>query len=126
MSASPSTVPFDAGARDKWVTIEAKTATRTTSGYPGSTWATLATVAMSRKGGAADERITSAQPAAMLTFTWGCPYRPDMDPDLVDVPTLRRLLYRGRRYDIKAAELIGRRRGVELLTIAASGVPTQP
>jgi hypothetical protein len=41
-----------------------------------------------------------------------------MDPDLLDVPKRRRLVYKGRTYDIVAAGQIGRNEGVELLTLA--------
>lgn len=109
-----------AGDRDKWVTIEAFTEASTGSGYPGGTWAPLATVAMSRQDAGADERVVAAQPSAFIQTTWVCPWRPDMDPDLVDVPKLRRLLYGTRRYDIRAATNVGRRRKIELLTLAAS------
>jgi hypothetical protein len=42
-----------------------------------------------------------------------------MDPDLVDVPKLRRVLFHGRIHDIVAANQIGMREGVELLTLAS-------
>jgi Phage head-tail joining protein len=113
---------LEAGRRDRWVTIEAFTPAATASGFPGGTWATLATVAMSRRETAADERIRAEFPAAFLQTVWIGPYRPDMDPDLVDVPASRRLVYAGRRYDITAAAVIGRHQGIELETLAASKV----
>ena len=49
------------------------------------------------------------------------PYRADMDPDLIDVPKVRRLLYKGRVYDIVAATLLSRQEGVEVETLAKPG-----
>lgn len=113
---------LEAGRRDQWVTIEALTPAGTGSGFPGGSWAALAVVAMSRRGVAAAERQRLEQPAAYLTDVWTAPYRPDCDPDLVDVPARRRLVYRGRVFDITAASVIGRRQGIELETLAASRV----
>ena len=47
-------------------------------------------------------------------------YIASMDPELVDVPKLRRLVYQGRTYEIVHAAMIGRREGIEFLTIASS------
>jgi hypothetical protein len=50
-------------------------------------------------------------------------YRADMDPDLVDVPKARRLVFGGRVHDIAAAQHLGRREGIELSTKATTQVP---
>lgn len=113
---------LSAGSRTEWVTVERFTEQTTPSKIPGGTWAEYARVPMSRRTQAADERITASIPSAYLSTVWTTRYRPDLDPDLVDVPKYRRLVLDGRRYDIKAADLIGRRRGIELLTLAASKV----
>jgi hypothetical protein len=76
---------------------------------------------MNRLDVRADERFAANQPGAFLETTWQMPYRSDMDPDLVDVPTARRLVYLQRVYDIKAASSVGRE-GIELLTLAGSKV----
>lgn len=48
-------------------------------------------------------------------------YRADMDPELIDVTKKRRILYLGRTYDIVQATQIGRRLGIELLTLSRGG-----
>jgi ribosomal protein S5 len=49
-----------------------------------------------------------------------------MDPDLVDVQKERRLVVSGRIFDIRAATTIGRRRGIELVTLAGSRLVEDP
>lgn len=44
------------------------------------------------------------QIAAQALHRWSMPYLDSMDPDLVDVPKSRRLLYHGRVYDIVDAQ----------------------
>ena len=46
---------------------------------------------------------------------------PAIDPDLIDVPKVFALVCQARHHDIVAASLIGRRTGVELLTLARRG-----
>jgi hypothetical protein len=70
------------------------------------------------KGG---ERWIANQLSAPADTQWEMGYVASMDPDLLDVPKRRRLLYQGRVYDIVAAEMIGRREGIELLTKVKAG-----
>lgn len=108
-----------AGRRDKRVQIQQGTPGVGSSGRPITTWTSLGTpVYMSRLDGAADERFAAAQESAWGRAEWYMPYQANMDPELVDVPGLRRLLYSGRVFDIQAASLMERRIGIELITLA--------
>lgn len=114
-----------AGQRDKPVTIQQRQAgdTATETGFPVDTWTTLAsTVWMSRTDLRADENFRTNQVSASSETQWHLAYREDMDPEIVDVPKLRRLVYRGRTYDIVSGTCIGRREGIELITLAATAV----
>lgn len=113
---------MEPGERDRRVTIQQLTAGTATSGYPKETWTTLTTAYMRVLDLRATERFKASQNAASSETQWEMGYREDMDPERVNVPTTRRLLYQGRIYDITAASLIGRRDGVELLTIAQTRV----
>lgn len=110
------------GVRDHYVLIEQKTATASDSGYPVETWTALGYVWMNRRDVNADERYAASQEGAYLVTDWQMPYQSDMDPELVDVPATRRLHFQGRLYNIRAAVLLDRFRGIELKTLAASGV----
>jgi hypothetical protein len=100
------------------VTIEYLT-TVDEPGFPTETWATLVGVEfMSRLDLRADERYANHQESAYAETSWQMAYRPDMDPELVDVPASRRLVWQGRTYDIVTASLIGERVGIECLTLS--------
>ena len=118
--------PLGAGARDKWVTIQGQpTEEGADSGFPIETWTDLATVAMAREDVAAVEIERAAQQMAVSTTRWEMAYRPDMDPERVDVPKLRRLVYLGRDYDIVSATPVGRQRVIEIITEAHAKTPTE-
>lgn len=116
------------GQRDCQVTIEGCVdAQGARSGYPTETWRPIyPDVWMSKKAelrsDRSAERIEADQVTARLYTTWLMPYRADMDPDRVDVPKLRRLVYLGRTYDIIHGN--NEKRGVEirLTTLASSRV----
>lgn len=117
-------VPMEPGERDKAVMIEQSTDSTPPSRVPKETWSTLATLVWMRKMDAkSSERFTVGQVAANFDTQWEMPYRADMDPDLVDVPKSRRLVYQGRVYPIVGAGLIGRHEGIEILTRSSSRVP---
>jgi head-tail adaptor len=119
---SGDAVPMEPGERNRYVVIQQLTDTVGDSQYPVETWATLATVWMRKMEASMSERFTAEQLAAAFETQWEMGYRPDMDPERVDVPKTRRLRYHDRVYDITGASVIGRREGIELLTLAASGV----
>lgn len=114
--------PMEPGERDRRVTIQQRTAAKAGSGYPKETWTTLTTAYMRILDLSAMERFKASQNAAAAETQWEMGYRDDMDPEQVDVPTTRRLVYQGRTYDITSASMIGRREGIELLTIAKTKV----
>ena len=110
------------GRRDKFVTVERRTDVAK-PGFPTETWTRLREIWMERSDAGGDERFIAAQGAdqAAVTATWKLPYAPDMDPDLVDVPATRRLVYSGRTYDIRSAARVTLDT-VVLVTIAGSTV----
>lgn len=117
---------LDAGKRDRIVTIQQRPTTDEVdedSGEPVETWTTLVSsmpVCISDINGW--ERFRADQLSARFDKRIEMNYRADMDPELVDVPKTRRLLWNGRVLDIVQASQVGRRAGIELLTLAASGV----
>jgi SPP1 family predicted phage head-tail adaptor len=111
-----------AGDLDRLVTIQQLTDEIGSSGFPVETWTTLASAWMSKGDVSGRERLRAEQLSAPFDTRWQMHYRADMDPELVDVPKKRRLVYQGRSYDIVAAVQLNRREGVELLTLASSKV----
>jgi len=121
------TGPVGAGARDRRVTLQARPDNGTgDSGFPtDGPWTDLAVVMMARDELEAVEIERGAQTLAISTTRWEFPYRADCDPELVDVPKLRRLLFYGRVYDIVSAAPIGRHVAIEVITQAHSQTPTE-
>lgn len=114
--------PMESGERDRAVTIQQQAESAGASGFPVDTWSTLATPYWcSKQDVSGKERFTADQLSAPYTTRWEGGYRADMDPELVDVPKTRRLVYQGRAHDIVAASMIGRKEGIELLTLARNG-----
>lgn len=114
-------IPMEPGERDRKVVIQQATDGADAAGFPKPSWDTLATVYMRKLDLQAKERVSADQVAARGDTQWEMGYRPDMDPELVDVPKARRLSYQGRFYDITSASQIGRRDGIELVTIVSVG-----
>jgi hypothetical protein len=77
---------------------------------------------MSRVDVRADERFAASQDSAFTETQWHLDYRPDMDPEAINVPATRRLLFtkHGRTtvFDIRSAQLLANGRGIELITLA--------
>lgn len=114
-------LPVSSGARDRYVTIKVKPADDTNpDGFPVEDWDDLGEQWMSKRDLRADERFAAGGESAFAENQWVLDYRPDMDPELVDVPATRALLYQGRLYDIVTASLADRKTGIELLTLAGS------
>ena len=114
-------VAIDAGERDRQITIQQLTESVGGTRFPVESWSTLATVFARREDLGGRERFMAHQLSAPYDTRWEIPYRLDMDPDEVDVPKKRRLVYKSRTYDIVSASMIGRYEGVELLTLARNG-----
>jgi SPP1 family predicted phage head-tail adaptor len=112
---------LEPGLRNRKVTIQQAADSVATTGFPVETWTTLADVWMSREDMTMRERSMADQLSAKADSRWQMPYRSDMDPELLDIPKVRRLSYQGRLYDIVSASLIGQRAGVELTTLAKVG-----
>lgn len=113
---------LNAGTLDREVTIE-QLQTEGAPGYPVESWVTLeAGVWMSKQDIRGNERFRASQLSANFDTRWQLQWRDDMDPNVIDVPKTRRLVFAGRTYDITAAMEIGRQEGVELLTIASANV----
>ena len=117
--------PIGSGRRDMYVTIEQCVQGTDSGGFPVTEWSSLATVWMQRVDIAGDEFDRTGQRFATVTTRWEMPYRADMDPMLQDIAATRRLVHFGRRYNISAAVVLGRRRTIELMTLASSN-PASP
>src|SRR5688572_13572459 len=109
------------GQRDRLVTIQQITQSAGSSGFPVETWTDLETVWMSKRERVSQEEFQAHQLSAPVETRWEAPYAADWDPDLVDVPKVRRLVYQGRTYDIRHAEHVERELGVAFLTLARHG-----
>ena len=116
-----SAIPMEVGERDRAVTIQYLVESTQASRFPAERWLTLTSPAWMRKMDAkASEKVKDDQIAAAFDTQWEMGYAANMDPDLVDVPKKRRLVYLGRVHEIVGASQIGRLEGIELLTIASS------
>lgn len=109
-----------AGKRSVYVTIQQRSATDAvdSAGAPTETWTTLYQGWFEKVVIGGRERFSSNQMTAPYDTRWKGNYRADMDRDLVDVPKLRRLVYKSRIYDIVDAQVIERNQGIDLLTLA--------
>lgn len=110
------------GTMVHFVTIQSATDGVDDAGAPVRTWATLAQAWMSRRTDRTGEAFRADQMSASSVIAWQMRYLASMDPDSVDVPQSRRLLYQGRAYDIVGAETIDRQVGIELRTLSRSAV----
>ena len=113
------------GARDKILTIQERPAalSKDPSGTPiDGPWTThLGCVFAERMDLDGRERFTAQQLTSPYDTRWRIPYVASMDPELLNVPKLRRILYHGRVLDIVHAKALGRQEGIELLTLAKAG-----
>lgn len=120
---------LDAGRRDKLITIEQRSIADDTDaeGAPvDAEWTTLVqNVPAARTSQSGWERMKQEQLSARFDARWEINYRPDMDPDLVNVPKFRRIVLGGRVHDITYASQIGRRVGIELYTLASAHVEAE-
>lgn len=112
-------LPIDPGERDRLVTIQSRAEATDAVGEAVETWSDVVDAYMRRIDVNGSERFQAAQISAPYTTRWEMGYRDDMDPDLVDIARLRRLVYKGRIYDIVHGALIGRQDGIELATSAS-------
>jgi len=115
---------LEPGERDWVITIQQRPVTDEAddSGAPVENWTTLVDMPAAKYDVRGTERFAAQQLSASYDTRWHINYRADMDPELVHVAKLRRVLHRGRVHDIVAATMIGRREAVELLTLAKADV----
>lgn len=118
----PPLTMADRGALDRQITLQQVTESTETSGFPTEAWSTLATVFARKQDMSGRERFVAGQMTAPFDTGWVIPYRTDMDPDEIDVPKKRRLVYKGRVFDIVYAQMIGRYEGIALQTLAGGTV----
>lgn len=111
-------IPMEAGERDRRITIQQRSSvTAGTSGFPVEPWTDLVTLFARKEDISGNERFVGGQLSAPYTTRWEVNYRADIDPDLVNVAAERRIVYRGRVYDITSASTISRLEGIEFLTL---------
>ncbi len=115
------------GLRTKLVTIQQVTDSKGPSGRPVETWTVLCQAWMEREDASLRpdmaEHYTTAQQFSRSDVIWRMPYQANMDPEVINVPKRRRLLYGGRVYDIVSATPIGQHAKIELTTMANTAVP---
>jgi len=108
-----------AGLRNRLVTIQQLTESKGPSGFPVESWVALTTVYASKNDETGQERFTTSQLSSPFDTTWQVPYLSTLDPELLNVPKKRRLIYQGRVHDIVSASPVGDlHRGIELRTLA--------
>ena len=112
----------EAGKRDRLVTIQEIVESKGSSNYPVETPSNLAQVWASMKQTDGSERFIAEQHSAPFDTTWDVPYSAQWDPALLNVPKARRIVWNSRVYDIVAAEEIGRKQGVRLMTLSGGTV----
>lgn len=112
------TTRVPSGRRDRVVDVQGLTESTGTTGFPVDDWDVLRTVRAHKADLSQRERFVADQNSAPADTRWSLPYAAEYDPELVDVAKRMRLVYRGRVYDIVSALMIGRRAGVELVTLS--------
>lgn len=116
-------LPLEPGHLDRRVLIQRATDGVDVAGAPVPSWSTLATVWMGRESIRGMERVQAGFAQSSYDARWLMHYREDMDPDAVDVPKDRRLVFGGRVQEIVGAQHLGRREGIELTTKATTQEP---
>lgn len=111
-----------AGKRDRRVVLVPLVDTTDSSGFPipDDSTPTIA-VWVSKDDISGRERILMDQESAPYDSSFVLPFLDAYNPNTVNVPKVFALEYEGRRYDIVNAAEIGRRNGVEILTLARQG-----
>lgn len=111
-----------AGKRDRLIQLVPIEQGRAPSGFPTETDDTPEIrLWVSKDDIGGRERIVMDQTSAPFDTRFVLPFSDAYNPNTVNVPKVFALDYAGKRYDIVAAAEIGRRDGVEVLTIARRG-----
>jgi len=106
------------GTRDRWITVQGMTESVGASRRPVESWDTLFQVWAMKTDAGGRERLVADQLSAPYDTRWELPYAAALDPELVDVRKHRRIVVNGRIHDIVSAQEIGRKRGVQVMTLA--------
>lgn len=115
------TFPMEAGERDRLVTLIPIVDGSSDSGFPIERDIRGIQFYARKDDIGGRERFTADQLSAPYDTRWELPYRVDIDPDVVDVPKAFALECQGRRFDIVAASMIGRKEGIEILALGRMG-----
>lgn len=108
-----------AGERDAYVTIQQiAQSSEDDSSFPMEDPTELTKTWMQKIDVRGSERFAAGQLSSPFDTIWRMDYRPDMDPDVIDVPKTRRLIHKGRTYDIVRAGFAAPRMVIELETLA--------
>ncbi len=93
------------GVRDRYLMLQQRTSGVGPTGRPLESWSALRPTWAMKMDGRGAERFRSEADllAPSMGTSWTIPYSADMDPEIVNVPATRRILYRGAVYDIVAA-----------------------
>lgn len=110
-----------AGKRDRLVQLVPLTQGVGADRFPTETPGNAIELWASRDDIGGRERIVMNQESAPFDTRWILPFSDTWDPERVDVPKAFQLTHGGRTYDIVHAAIIGRRLGVEVLTLARQG-----
>jgi head-tail adaptor len=115
---------IDPGLRDRSVVIQSRPVTDEvdTAGFPSPTWTALCTMWARKHAASGQERERYGQTTAAAVDVFEVNYRADLDPELLDVPKLRRVLFNSRIHDIVWAETVDRRDGIRLVTLTGQKV----
>ncbi len=116
--------PLNPGELTRLVTFQQLTEPNEDDGFPAETWTDLVDVMARKMDLRGTERLQAGQLSSPFDTQWQTWYRADLDPDLIDVPKLRRIKFAGRIYDIVRAmpiEISGLRQGLEFETLSAGG-----
>lgn len=103
-----------AGKRDRRITIERYSVTRSPAGAEVQTWSELATVFAEKLDLSDRERVAAAQVSAEITTRFRILY----SRRVADVNPKDRISHAGRTYDIWGVKEIGRREGLEITAAA--------
>lgn len=114
---------LEPGLRDRRITIQQRSATdaKGPSGRPIETWTDLVTLYAHKRAMSGSETYRASQWSAKANGVFEINYRADMDPDLVDVAKLRKVVYESREHDVVFVEEVGRRDGLHIYTLAKVG-----
>jgi hypothetical protein len=120
MSPTPRSA-VAAGKRDRLVQLVPRVDATGADRFPADTDGTPISLWVSKEDIGGRELIRMNQETAPFDMVFVLPFGDAFNPNAVDVAKAFEVEYVGRRYDIVHAAEIGRRDGVELLTLSRMG-----